>query len=100
MSTKIPQYMATGRPILAYGPDEAASYRYINEQGCGIVVGSQEFSELLEASRRLSQSLDIRQELGLRGWEIAAQRHSAPKVREQFRNVINEAVRLDEVQKT
>ncbi len=92
LSTKIPQYMATGRPILAYGPDEAASCKYVKDRGCGLVVGRQDFKELLSAARQLSQSHDVRESLGRRGWENAVQRHSTAKVREQFRIVINEAL--------
>ena len=41
MSTKIPQYMAAGRPLLCYGPGEVCSCRFIEENECGLVVGMQ-----------------------------------------------------------
>jgi glycosyltransferase involved in cell wall biosynthesis len=92
LSTKIPQYMSAGRPILAYGPEEAASCKYVKDRGCGLLVGRQDFQELLSAVRRLAESYELRQSLGRTGWETAAQRHSTAKVREHFRIVMNEAL--------
>src|SRR3546814_7688640 len=38
ISTKVPQYLSVGRPILAYGPKSLASISYIKETGAGVVV--------------------------------------------------------------
>lgn len=41
ISTKIPQYLSVGRPILAIGPEEVASIRYVEDNGVGLAVGSE-----------------------------------------------------------
>jgi hypothetical protein len=40
VSTKIPEYMAMGKCILAFGPRDVASIEYIKETGAGYVVDS------------------------------------------------------------
>lgn len=37
-STKLPEYFAMGRCVLAYGPTELASIRYVQTQNCGYVA--------------------------------------------------------------
>ena len=53
VSTKIPQYMAARKPILAYGPESLASLRLIRRSGCGIAVNDRHPEDLLEAIRGL-----------------------------------------------
>jgi glycosyltransferase involved in cell wall biosynthesis len=88
VSTKIPQYMSAGRPILGYGPGEVASCRYIQDCGCGRVVGRQDSAALVRALRELASDGNLRASLGHRGWEVASQRHNADKERERFRHVL------------
>lgn len=88
LSTKIPQYMASGRAILAYGPPVLASCRYIQDSQCGVIVGEQNAALLLKAVRRLTKDSEGRALLGRRGWEVARQRHEVATVRESFRSVL------------
>jgi hypothetical protein len=91
VSTKIPEYMAAARPILAYGPEELASIRYIRDTGAGLVVGRQDHCELLGTIRSLLESADRRDALGRRGFQTAISRHNAALQREQFRTVLGKA---------
>ena len=72
LSTKLPQYMASGRPILCYGPVGLASIRYIKDCECGIGVGEASPVALLSASRLLATSASKREQMGRRGWEVAS----------------------------
>jgi glycosyltransferase involved in cell wall biosynthesis len=91
MSTKIPQYMAAARPILCYGPGEVASCRFIGENACGLVVGSQSKPELAAALRRLLEDQSLRKQLGENGWRVARQKFNAEDVRQRFRALVAEA---------
>ena len=91
LSTKLPQYMAAGRPILAYGPATLASCRYVAGSRCGVVVGSEERDALLAAARGLAAQPLQRADLGRCGWQAAANRHSATAAREAFRTALAEA---------
>jgi glycosyltransferase involved in cell wall biosynthesis len=88
ISTKIPQYMAAGRPIFAFGPAEAASCRYLQSSGCGAVVETQDPRRLAEALRALLADREKRIECGRRGWEQAVRGHKAEIVRRKFREVL------------
>jgi glycosyltransferase involved in cell wall biosynthesis len=91
MSTKIPQYAAAGRPLLCYGPGEVASLRFIAENECGLVIGSQERSELIQALRRMLQDAELRNRLGRNAWTTARQKFDAAEVRGRFRSAIAQA---------
>jgi len=91
LSTKLPAYMAAGRPILGYGPRELASIKYINDCECGIGAGGDSPEALLAALRRLATSASERERMGRRGQEVARQRHDANKERERFREVLIQA---------
>jgi len=89
LSTKLPQYMASGRAILAYGPGELATFKYVQDAQCGIVVGDRNGALLLKAVRTLALDPQTRAALGRRGWQVAMERHKAEKVREQFRDILS-----------
>ena len=91
MSTKLPLCMASGKAILAYGPRELASCRYVQDSQCGVVVGEQNAALLLKAVRTLASDPQRRAELGRRGWEVARRNHHASVVRERFRLVLARA---------
>jgi glycosyltransferase involved in cell wall biosynthesis len=88
-STKIAQYLAAGRPIVAYGPDEVASCRYISKTGSGIVVGSgsEDGLQLEQALRKLIVSDALREKLGRQAWTTARQRHESSIQCERFKQI-------------
>ncbi|GAB3957775.1 hypothetical protein GCM10027614_73890 [Micromonospora vulcania] len=49
VSTKIPQYLASGRPIFGYGPAEVASMNHIQEANAGVIVGTNDAAALAAA---------------------------------------------------
>lgn len=90
ISTKIPECMASGKPILGYGPKELASMQYISD--VGLTVGSRDLSLLVEAIRCLCIDDALRYTLGQRGSTIARQSHSAVLERERFRSLLAQSV--------
>jgi len=40
ISTKIPEYLASGKPILAVGPDDISSIRYLKRLGISYIINS------------------------------------------------------------
>lgn len=77
MSTKISQYMSVGRPVLAIGPEEVASIRYVHAEGVGVTVGDRDeallaaLSELAEPSVREAYGQRAK-ECALRDFDVAA----------------------------
>lgn len=91
LSTKIPQYLAAGRPIIAFGPGEAASMRHIASVGAGIVVSSTDLAPLRDAITRLCAAPTLRDELGHRGVVYAKATYARDVVRSQLATVLWEA---------
>ena len=89
LSTKIPQYLMCGRCVLAVGPAEAASIRYIEDCGAGIVVTTDDEDVLCAALERLMHPV-LRQEYGAQARQTALSRHDPVRGRERFRRVLSE----------
>jgi FkbM family methyltransferase len=46
---KVPEYMASGVPLIAHGPMEAATIRYLAKHGCATVIDSENVADLIKA---------------------------------------------------
>ena len=88
VSTKIPECMSAARPILAYGPGELASIRYVRDLGVGMAVERRARADLVTSLRQLVTSEQLRERLGKHGHLVAAKRHNAALHRRQFRSVL------------
>ena len=90
VSTKIPQYMASARPILAIGPDGLSSIQYVEQSRAGLVVNEEGANTALaEAVHRLAQSKDLRDKLGQAGYRMALEHHDASLERLRFASVLS-----------
>lgn len=89
--TKLPAYMASGTPILAYGPPEMAQIRYLTGAGSAHVVTQRSREALASAIQRLMADLDYRTQIGRRAQMLALERHDAAKVRPAFQTVLARA---------
>lgn len=78
LSTKIPEYLASGRCIFAAGPAEVGSIRYIRDHEAGMVVTDME--ALRENLETLISSPELRRRYALSGLRLAHQRHDAKVV--------------------
>jgi|LSQX01.1.fsa_nt_gb hypothetical protein len=72
ISTKLPEYMMTGRAILGFGPDEVASMRLISDNVIGLVLST----DMTEAEQRAKLAdflgnVDKRNEFAKRGYDYA-----------------------------
>lgn len=95
VSTKIPQYFAAGLPVLAYGPGDVASCRYIRDYGCGKVVGEKDIESLKNAICEFASDSELRAMMGRRAQEVACARHDIIKERARFRTVLAQAAGRD-----
>jgi glycosyltransferase involved in cell wall biosynthesis len=90
---KLPAYMASGTPILAYGPLEMAQIRYLAEAGAAHVVSERSREALAAAIRRLMSDAAYRAQIGRRAHDLALERHGATRVRAAFRSTLAQAAR-------
>ena len=90
LSTKIPQYLMAGRCVLAVGPAEAASIRYIADSGAGIAISTESQDVLCAGLERLLRDPVLRREFGAQARQMAVRRHDAESERERFRALVSE----------
>ncbi|MEI2812158.1 MAG: hypothetical protein V9F00_18835 [Nocardioides sp.] len=81
VSTKIPEYLASGRSILAIGPRGLASIEYLAQHGAALLVEPRHPEGLDNAIDALAGSPGIRFELSMRGFELASTNHDGLKTR-------------------
>ncbi|MEI6825264.1 MAG: hypothetical protein WCK54_06715 [Desulfuromonadales bacterium] len=92
VSSKIPEYLAAGRPIFAYGPEELASIKYIKEIGCGFIVGQNNLVLLKQKLLEAATSSALRNTFGKLAFLAAEANHNATKQRLKFRDTIQLAI--------
>ena len=95
LPTKIPAYLISGTPILAYGPIEAAQIRLAKNDGWAHVVTRRDPAELKSAIRRLSSETHYREQLGRRSQALAARDYGAARIRPSFQQAVAQAAAAD-----
>ena len=84
MPTKLPAYLASGTPILAYGPPGMAQIEDSRRHGWGLIVDRRDPTLLMQSLRRLATDTDLRNGLTARAKAMAAARHDVRTVRREF----------------
>lgn len=87
LSTKIPEYMSYGKPILFYGPDDIAVCEYIKEVNAGLCANSKEM--LNSAIQQLIEDASLRKKTGLNGLQCAKSNHDIYNARKTLCNVLS-----------
>lgn len=83
LSTKIPEYMAAGRCILAFGPPDVSSIRYIRSHDAGVVIDSTRREAVLVELRALFDA-ERRQAAVRNALRVAEQHHQQAVLRQQM----------------
>lgn len=93
MPTKVPAYLLSGTPILAYGPDDVAQIRYALEHDWAYVVSRRDTRELAAGIRSMLSDSSLRKRLSANARRTALERHDADNVRQRFREALIQAAR-------
>lgn len=93
MPSKMVPSMASGTPILVYGPAGLPVVEYARRDSWGKVVDRRDPVALQAAVRELMDSAVLREQLGRTAQRLAAERHDAKKVSENFRVMLEKALR-------
>ncbi len=92
LSTKIPIYFMSERCVLAHGPGEIASVRYIADSGAGPAVTEDDVPKLAAELERLILHPEVRRAYAAQGRRTALTRHVAATQRERLRECFVSAV--------
>ena len=90
LQTKVPQYMASGTPVLLYAPASSPNTRYAARERWGMLVDQPDKAKLKEAIIKLMQEPSLRAKLGQRARALAFREHDAVQVRQRFRKVMSD----------
>jgi glycosyltransferase involved in cell wall biosynthesis len=88
MPAKLAACMASGTPILVYGPAGLPVVEYARREGWGKVVDRRDPVALRAAVRELMESAVLREQLGRTAQRLAAERHDATVVSEEMRGIL------------
>lgn len=92
ISTKIPEYLASGRCILAIGPRGIASIDYILDSDLGFVITSSKKDVIRRNLKMIVLDYTRRKKYARRGPYIAEQRHSIITTSAHIHRIIVEAI--------
>ncbi len=84
MPAKIPAYLFSAAPVLAYGPGDVASIRYAREGGWAYVQSNRDIHALVEAIGLLIRDEGLRRRLGERAFATGVKNHDARVLRPAF----------------
>jgi len=88
MPAKLAACMASGTPILVYGPAGLPVVEYARREGWGKVVDRRDPAALRAAVRELMESAALREQLGRTAQRLATERHDATVVSEKMRGIL------------
>ncbi|MEX2642692.1 MAG: hypothetical protein WD270_04520 [Acetobacterales bacterium] len=92
MPTKVPAYLASGTPVLVFGPAGVAQVDYARDAGWGRVVSVPDRRSLQAAIREVANDAPLRARL-VAAAERALPAHDATAVRPRFQQVLIDAAR-------
>ena len=90
MPNKLPEYLASGTPVLAVGPREANGIDYVLSRGVGCCVTDQDPQKLAAALRRLGGDPDYRSELAAKAQAWAFEHLDLARISTRFQTILRE----------
>jgi hypothetical protein len=84
VQTKVTDYMAAGRPILACGPSDAASNRFLREHACAYFAEDPAPAAMDAALRHCMADRAHGPEVARRAWDVARREHELVGVTERL----------------
>ena len=90
MANKMPECLASGTPLLAFGPQEVATIDYLSRTDCAVIVTVDEEHALQQAVSSLVDDQAYCREIANRARDFVAHRHSKYRVQKDFLQVVRD----------
>jgi glycosyltransferase involved in cell wall biosynthesis len=84
VQTKVTDYMASGRPILACGPSDAASNRFLREHDCALFAEDSSPAAIDSALRACVASRQQGPAVARRAWDVVRREHELGAVTDRL----------------
>lgn len=93
ISTKIPEYLMSGRPIICYAPTDLASVRLIKDNNLGLVLNpNDDASYNKETLVRFVNDQGMYEELSKRGYQYAVSNFNRQQISSSFRKRLEDSL--------
>jgi glycosyltransferase involved in cell wall biosynthesis len=89
MPTKVPEYMATGVPILVFSPEKTALYKYAKSQGWAFCTSNNSINSVCGVLSEIINNPDERKQVAYRAEKTVRRNHNIVEVRNNFLNLLN-----------
>jgi len=93
ISTKIPEYLASKRFILAVGPSDVASIKYLSENNFAFVINSEDVDIIMSELTPIIENNEFRKEIINKAFQGYLSKHKPEFVRKEIEEVIEYACR-------
>jgi len=90
LANKMPECLASGSPLIAYGPMDVATIRYLKDTSCAQVVDIRDQEVLISAIKALVEDTNFCQRLGERARVHVAEKLSKRLVQKKFKDYLSE----------
>ena len=89
VSTKLPEYLMSGRLVLGFGPVDLASMRILTDNEIGAVISSEDNnSNILKKIERVIENREYQIEMGLKAYEYAKNHFDNDRISRDFKEKI------------
>lgn len=89
VANKLPECLASGAPLVAHGPQSAATIAYLESQNCALVLDEDSTEIVTDGLRRLLDR-NFGKLLAVRAREVVLERHDIRDVRDAFAASLSE----------
>ncbi|MEQ8700860.1 MAG: FkbM family methyltransferase [Bauldia litoralis] len=96
LANKMPECLASGAPLVAVGPLEAATISYLKDNDCALVIDRDTVSDVRDGLRQLLQDRDFGRRLGDSGRRHAFSQHDLSTIRQRFFKALSTAAHTTE----
>lgn len=86
---KLAEYLASGTPVLYYGPPDVAQARFLAREGCALSVTTREPAALRAGIERLLTDLTLRRDLSARARRATERFFDIRRLRGELRSVVD-----------
>lgn len=89
---KLAEYLASGTPVLYYGPADVAQARFVAREDCAVSVTTRDPAALRAAIERLLSDVTLRRELSARARRTAERYFDLRRLRAELRAIVDGAL--------
>jgi glycosyltransferase involved in cell wall biosynthesis len=88
MPTKVPEYLASGTPVLVFASEETALSKYAKSEEWGFVVTENRIENLIDGIKKLYCATELRKQLGMTGKKVVLENHASDRIRKEFKETL------------